>query len=66
MIFLVVKFFHFVKNILRKEYSVENSLFLGEYLAKKGKTFPELPNCLQYEGVLQIFGFHILNILKFD
>jgi len=31
------EFNHFVKNILRKEYSVENSLFLGEYLAKKGK-----------------------------
>jgi hypothetical protein len=66
VIFLVVNFCHFVKKILRKEYSVENSLFLGEYLAKKGKILPELPNCLQYEGVLQIFGFHILNILKFD
>ncbi len=66
MIFLVLKICHFVKNILRKEYSVENSLFLGEYLAQKGKQLPELPNCLQYEGVIQNFGFHILNILKFD
>jgi hypothetical protein len=66
VIFLVVNFCHFVKNILRKEYSVENSLFFGEYLAKKGKKSPKLPNCIQYEGVLQIFGFHILNIIKFD
>jgi hypothetical protein len=51
---------------LRKEYFVENSLFFKKYLAKKGKKIAQIAKCLQYEGVLQIFGFHILNIIKFD
>ncbi len=66
MIFLLVIFCHFVKNVLRKEYFVENSLFFKKYLAKKGKKIAQIAKCLQYEGVLQIFGFHILNIIKFD
>jgi len=55
----MVDFHHYVKNILKKKYSVINSLhfFKSQKIVTK---------CLQYERVIKIFFyFRILNIVKF-
>jgi hypothetical protein len=54
----VTSFCHFVKNVLKKMYFTKISLFLN--------FFKNHHNFLQYERVLNIFYFHILNIAKFD
>jgi hypothetical protein len=50
----------FCKNNLEKEYFVTISYFLKKTPKKKKNH-----NCLQYQKVLKIFYFHILNISKF-
>jgi hypothetical protein len=52
----------FQKIILKNIYSITNSLF-KELQEKEFNFFPQ--NCLQYERVLNIFYFDILNISKF-
>jgi len=53
------KFHQFVKNIFEKNTLLQNSLFLGTKIAKNHQ------NCLEYERVIKIFYFQILNIAKF-
>jgi len=55
------------KNIFKKQYYVINFMF--KKIVKKQKKinflFKTHHNCLQYERVLKILYFHVLNIAKF-
>jgi hypothetical protein len=54
-IFLIVNFCHFEKNIMEKNYLT----YFFNFLAKTPH------NCLEYDRVLKISYFHILNIANF-
>jgi hypothetical protein len=60
VIFLLAKFCHFAKYILKKLYILLQIPFKNIYFGQN------CHNCLQYEKVLKIFYFHILKIAKID
>lgn len=60
--FFVVNFRHFVINVFRNEYSVTIFLFWGKF--PKKKIAKNYRNCLQFERVLKISYYHILNITQ--